>query len=96
MVNNIFLKESYIATAFKTDIEFGGVTLLSGFLEENSITKFTFTHSHPNGYSLTPSGLDGKSNPHGGNDIKMKTYFDKWYPGRVTNYIYNMGKTSKF
>ncbi|WP_413614450.1 JAB-like toxin 1 domain-containing protein [Flavobacterium sp. N2469] len=89
-------QEAYIATAQKTDIEFGGISLLNGFLEENGTIKYTYTHSHPNGYSLTPSGYDGKDNSHGGNDMKVKAYFNRWYPGRVTNYIYHMGKIVKF
>lgn len=89
-------RESYISTSFKTDTEFGGVTLLTGFLAEDSVTKYNITHSHPNGSSLTPSGIYGKSNAHGGNDVQMKGWFNKWYPGRVSTYIYNMGTTSKF
>lgn len=49
-------------------------------------------HSHPNGGRIL-SGLDGKNNAHGGNDTKMKNFYNNWYPGRTSFYIYAKGST---
>lgn len=88
-------KNSWLTTSNSRDTEAGGVSLLSSLLSEDDYTKYTHKHNHPNG-SITPSGLDGKDNKNGGNDMKMKRFYEKYYPGRVTFYIQAKGKTVKF
>jgi len=86
-------KDSWLSTTNAVDIEAGGATLMARFLNENNDTKYTFIHNHPSG-NASPSGLNGKDNKSGVNDIKLKSFFDKNYPNKVTWYIYVKGATN--
>jgi hypothetical protein len=67
---------NWISTSYSRDTEGGGATLLTRFLEEDTTQSYDFIHNHPNG-STIPSGLDGKDNKNGGNDIKLKNFIQK-------------------
>ncbi|MEK6492486.1 RHS repeat-associated core domain-containing protein [Myroides odoratimimus] len=82
---------NWISTSYSRDTEGGGATLLTRFLEEDETQSYDFIHNHPNGTTI-PSGLDGKDNKNGGNDIKLKNFIQKKFPNKVNWYINAKGQ----